>query len=40
MLHVQDHDRQALMRRKAKPANVAPTAEELSAVPDDDKLLP
>jgi small-conductance mechanosensitive channel len=41
LLHVQDHDRQALLRRrKARPANVAPTAEELSVEPDDDKLLP
>ncbi|MBC2773172.1 mechanosensitive ion channel family protein [Rhizobium sp. AQ_MP] len=41
MLHIQEHDRQALLRRKVREAPARPQAgEELSAEPDDDKLLP
>ncbi len=41
MLHIQEHDRQVLMRRRARQADIKPdAAEELSPEPDDDKLLP
>jgi small-conductance mechanosensitive channel len=41
MLHIQEHDRQVLMRRRARQAEVKPdSAEELSPETDDDKLLP
>lgn len=41
MLHIQEHDRQALLRRRVReaPARLE-TREELSPLPDDDKLLP
>ncbi|MCZ8180666.1 MAG: mechanosensitive ion channel family protein [Rhizobium sp.] len=41
MLHIQEHDRQALLRRRVREAPARPeTSEELSPLPDDDKLLP
>ncbi|MDH4412454.1 MAG: mechanosensitive ion channel family protein [Rhizobium sp.] len=41
MLHVQEHDRQALIRRKVRDVrDRSETVEELSPAPDDDKLLP
>lgn len=41
MLHIQEHDRQALLRRRVRETPARPEArEELSPGPDDDKLLP
>lgn len=40
MLHLQEHDRQALVRRKKRADDRPDVAEELSPDPDDDKLLP
>ncbi len=41
MLHIQEHDRQMLVRRKAREVPERTVAgEELSPEPDDDKLLP
>ncbi len=41
MLHIQDHDRQALLRRKSRTTDSqAGQGEELFPDPDDDKLLP
>lgn len=40
MLHVQDQDRQALIRRKMRVSEAGPATEQLSDDPDDDKLLP
>ncbi|SIQ97686.1 Small-conductance mechanosensitive channel [Rhizobium sp. RU33A] len=40
MLHLQEHDRQALIRRKARADDRSHIPEELSPDPDDDKLLP
>jgi len=41
LLHVQEHDRQALIRRRARAVQGRrDDAEELSRDPDDDKLLP
>lgn len=41
MLHLQEHDRQVMVRRRGKPGNnPRPEPEELSQTPDDDKLLP
>jgi len=40
MLHLQEHDRQALVRRKKRADDRPEVAEELSPDPDDDKLLP
>jgi small-conductance mechanosensitive channel len=40
MLHVQDHDRQALVRGKKRADDRPDVTEELSPAPDDDKLLP
>lgn len=40
MLHIQEQDRQALIRRKARADDRPHVPEELSPDPDDDKLLP
>ncbi len=40
MLHLQEHDRQALVRRKKRADDRPDVVEELSPDPDDDKLLP
>lgn len=40
LLRIQDHDRQALLRRRARLTDIQSKEEELSPGPDDDKLLP
>lgn len=40
MLHVKEHDRQVLLRPRIREAVADPTVEQLSAEPDDDKVLP
>lgn len=41
LLHIKEHDRQGLLRRKPRSPDPEPVdGEELSAEPDDDKLLP
>ena len=41
LLHIKEHDRQGLLRRKPRsPDPETVDGEELSAEPDDDKLLP
>ncbi|MFN3507559.1 MAG: DUF3772 domain-containing protein [Allorhizobium sp.] len=40
MLHVKEHDRQVLLRPRIREAVADPAVEQLSAEPDDDKVLP
>lgn len=40
MLHVTEHDRQVLLRRRVRATAADPAVEQLSAEPDDDKVLP